>query len=94
MAPESQRALPFMRKSAPLASLLNGENRGSRYQCPAECPHNPFAPGNYTQLLELVDLVDPKCMARLKSEEGEGSAFARERNRATRDQSITATQAC
>ena len=39
-----------------------GENRGSKYACPASCPHNPFAPVNYSQLLELEKQVDKKSL--------------------------------
>ena len=42
-----------------------GENRGSRYACPAHCVYSPLAPANYLQLLELEDGVDHKCMAYL-----------------------------
>jgi len=39
-----------------------GENRGSRYACPADCPYSPFAPANYDQLLDLEELVDRKTL--------------------------------
>lgn len=38
-----------------------GDNRGSRYACPAECAFNPFAPANYTDFLELEKNVDGKA---------------------------------
>ncbi|MBI4663989.1 MAG: hypothetical protein HY735_34765 [Verrucomicrobia bacterium] len=37
-----------------------GENRGSRYACPAECSYFPFAPANYEALLALEAQVDQK----------------------------------
>src|SRR5882724_1818145 len=42
-----------------------GENRQSHYACPADCMHNPFAPANYSQLLELEGAVDSKSMQQL-----------------------------
>lgn len=37
-----------------------GENRGSRYTCPAECSYFTFAPANYEALLKLEREVDQK----------------------------------
>ena len=47
------------RRSCPVAgrdisSAECGENRHSRYACPAACPFNPFAVTQYTALLENV----------------------------------------
>jgi len=42
-----------------------GEQRQSRLACPADCPHNPFAPANYSQLLEIEDRLDTKSLERL-----------------------------
>ena len=39
-----------------------GENRHGRYACPATCPHNPFAPENYTALLTIEDALDQRTM--------------------------------
>lgn len=39
-----------------------GANRVSRYDCPADCPYLPFAPANYSQLLELEGRVDNESM--------------------------------
>lgn len=39
-----------------------GGNRVSRYSCPADCAHNPFAPANYAQLLEIEDELDRKTL--------------------------------
>lgn len=35
-----------------------GENRHSRFACPASCTHNPFAVENYTALLSIEDVLD------------------------------------
>jgi len=37
-----------------------GASRNSRYNCPAECPHNPLAPSNYDLLLAVEDGLDTK----------------------------------
>lgn len=42
-----------------------GEQRQSRLACPADCPHNPFGPANYSQLLEIEDRLDTKSLERL-----------------------------
>jgi hypothetical protein len=42
-----------------------GENRVSRYPCPADCPFNPFSPANYLQYLEFERAVDEKAIQRL-----------------------------
>jgi len=42
-----------------------GEKRQSELACPETCPHNPFGPGRYSQLLEIEDCLDQKTMARL-----------------------------
>ena len=36
--------------------------RHQPYACPATCPHDPFAPENYSRLLELEGRVDHKSM--------------------------------
>jgi hypothetical protein len=42
-----------------------GGNRISHYACPAECPYLPFAPANYSQLLDLEGKLDQESMDRL-----------------------------
>ncbi|MFZ0829481.1 MAG: hypothetical protein WAO02_18885 [Verrucomicrobiia bacterium] len=42
-----------------------GEQRQSRLACPEDCPHNPFGPANYSQLLEIEDRLDTKSLERL-----------------------------
>jgi len=48
-----------------ISSADCGEQRHSRLACPADCPHNPFAPANYSQLLEIEDRLDAKTLDRL-----------------------------
>jgi hypothetical protein len=45
-----------------ISSADCGASRISRYACPASCPHLPFAPANYSQVLEMEDELDPRCM--------------------------------
>lgn len=54
-----------------------GEGRGSRYACPADCPHSPWAPFNYLQLLELEDGLDRKCMDYLLAHAPDRAALER-----------------
>src|ERR1035438_8235763 len=49
----------------PISPADCGEQRQSRLACPANCPHNPFGPANYSQLLEIEDRLDTKTMERL-----------------------------
>ncbi|MBI5385868.1 MAG: hypothetical protein HZA90_14415 [Verrucomicrobia bacterium] len=51
-----------------ITSAECGENRNSRYSCPADCPFNPFAPANYSTLLEVESEVDSKTMGRMLDE--------------------------
>ncbi|MBA3651276.1 MAG: hypothetical protein H0W66_07315, partial [Chthoniobacterales bacterium] len=36
-----------------ISSAECGQNRTSRYDCPAECPFNPWSPANYERALEI-----------------------------------------
>jgi hypothetical protein len=51
-----------------ITSAECGEGRHSRYSCPAQCPHNPFARETYTRLLELEDKLDARTLERMLSE--------------------------
>ncbi len=42
-----------------------GENRVSKYVCPAECPFNPFGSDSYDEALALDELVSEKSILRL-----------------------------
>ncbi|MFM8809645.1 MAG: hypothetical protein ACKOJB_12235, partial [Chthoniobacterales bacterium] len=37
-----------------------GANRGTRYDCPSDCPHCPWTEENYDQLLEISRKFDQK----------------------------------
>ena len=45
-----------------------GQNRASRYDCPVDCPFNPWSPQNYERALEIERGLDAKMFAALKSE--------------------------
>ncbi|MBK8477720.1 MAG: hypothetical protein IPL39_15880 [Opitutaceae bacterium] len=55
-----------------------GEDRNRRHACPMECPHNPFNPDNYDQLLEIEDRLDDKTMERLANDCRDRFALQRE----------------
>lgn len=58
-----QRPCPALERDISPADC--GEQRQSRLACPADCPHNPFAPTSYSQLLEIEDRLDTKTLERL-----------------------------
>ncbi|MEY2882180.1 MAG: hypothetical protein RLZZ15_4560 [Verrucomicrobiota bacterium] len=45
-----------------------GEHRHGRYACPADCAFNPFAPANYSALLEAENALDLVTFKRLASD--------------------------
>lgn len=47
-----------------------GGGRGTRIACPAACPHNPFSPERYAQVLAIEDGLSPKVLRRLADELG------------------------
>lgn len=49
---------------AEINSAECGRQRQSALRCPPECPHNPFAPANYEQLLEIEERLDAKTYQR------------------------------
>ncbi len=60
-----------------ISSAECGENRVSRYACPANCPYLPFAPANYSELLDLEKKVDDGSMAWLLKEAASQPALER-----------------
>jgi hypothetical protein len=54
-----------------ITSLECGQNRIVHYACPATCVHNPFAPAQYRQLLDLESKVDTKGFQWLLTEHPE-----------------------
>ncbi|MHB8519895.1 MAG: hypothetical protein ACYDH9_03965 [Limisphaerales bacterium] len=61
-----------------------GENRGSQYACPADCPHNPFAPASYDALLEIDDTLNAKTVDWLLADAPDPEAMKRVIQQATR----------
>lgn len=57
-----------------ISSAECGQNRESKYACPADCPHSPFAPENYDQFLDLEERVNTKAFERLFADEEIGKA--------------------
>jgi hypothetical protein len=48
-----------------ISVLECGQQRLSVLACPADCPHNPFTPANYSQLLEIEERLDHKSVEQL-----------------------------
>lgn len=64
---KKRRACPAV--SRDITSAECGENRLSRYACPEGCPFNPFAPDNYTALLQAEDELDLTSIKRIVGED-------------------------
>ena len=54
------RPCPAVSREIPVTECV--AHRHNPYACPAECPHNPFAPANYSRLLELEGKLDRQSM--------------------------------
>ena len=61
-----QRSCPALGRNITPADC--GEQRQSRIACPTDCPHNPFAPANYSRLLEIEDRLDAKTLERFSAQ--------------------------
>jgi hypothetical protein len=61
-----------------------GGQRQSRLACPENCPHNPFGPANYSQLLEIEERLDRKTMEALVAVGPDGASIRRDLARAER----------
>jgi hypothetical protein len=70
-----------------------GAQRQSRLACPANCPHNPFAPANYAQFLELEEQLDRQTMQQLARLTPDHAAIGRD-IAAAESRGIVATNAC
>jgi hypothetical protein len=70
-----------------------GENRVSRQACPADCVHLPFAPANYSQLLEIEEKLDHQCMDFLLGSSPDRAAMERALQQARHDPSPHALHA-
>jgi hypothetical protein len=82
-----QRQCPAVGREIPSAEC--GENRASRYACPAECPYNPFAPANYNAFLEVERRADDKALGWLKRNAPDPVALERGVERGLQSRSIT-----
>jgi len=69
-----QRRCPALGREISAADC--GDSRISRYACPADCEHNPFAPANYAQLLEIEDRLDKKTLNWLFADASDRAALA------------------
>ncbi len=54
------RACPAVGREIPVTECV--AHRHSSYACPATCPHDPFAPANYSRFLELEGKLDRQSM--------------------------------
>jgi hypothetical protein len=63
------------------------------YACPAHCPHNPFAPANYAQLLQIEDRVAEMSLDRLFKDSSNRSAIEKRVQEARADRSPHAINA-
>ncbi|MSU63004.1 MAG: hypothetical protein EXS31_11530 [Pedosphaera sp.] len=70
-----------------------GENRHTRYACPAQCEHNPFAPANYSRFLEHEGKLDHACMDYLMKNAADRPAMERSFQKARNIPSIHALHA-
>ncbi len=77
-----KRACPVVGQAITNAEC--GENRGSKYACPADCQHSLLASANYSHLLELEEAVDRASMERLKHDSPDVAALTRDIDRAAR----------
>ncbi len=76
-----KRACPAVGRQ--ITSAECGENRGSKYLCPVDCPFSPFASANYSQLLELEAAVDKASILQIDRDAPDRAALAREFQRAS-----------
>jgi hypothetical protein len=68
-----RRDCPALQKEITAADC--GENRNSRYNCPAHCGFNPLAPAQYSQLLELERSVDLRLLEWERKEAADPNEF-------------------
>lgn len=65
-----------------------GEKRQSKYDCPADCEHNPWNPDHYDRVLEIFDRYMGKALSRLRQECIERDGYAPEMPRKNPFQSM------
>ena len=81
---KASKSRPCPALGRPISPADCGEQRQSRLACPESCPHNPFAPANYSQLLEIEDRLDSKTMRRLMAMAPDRDSLRREIDNAER----------
>lgn len=69
-----------------------GENRISSYDCPADCPNNPWSPNNYDRTLEIQDRCTEKLIARLRAEQVRALGYTRFPDFAGKDRAMASLQ--
>ncbi len=67
-AKKKQRDCPAVGR--PIGAAECGENRASRYPCPATCPHNPWSAANYDLALAIDDEAQALLFRRLREDLG------------------------
>lgn len=74
---KSSKHRPCPAAQREITSAECGEYRNSKYLCPPDCIFNPFAPVNYSQLLEMEQRLDQLSFKALVSEPIHGTEVQR-----------------
>lgn len=85
------RACPAVGREIPVSEC--GAHRHNPYACPAECPHNPFAPANYSHFLELEGKLDRQSMDYLMEHAADRPAMEKSLQKARSHPSLHAMHA-
>ncbi len=85
------RACPAVGRQIPVSDCV--AQRHSSYACPATCPHDPFAPENYSRLLELEGKLDRQSMDYLLEHTANRPAMEKALQQARSHSSLHATHA-
>jgi hypothetical protein len=83
------RACPAVDREIPVAEC--GARRHNPYACPATCPHDPFAPANYSRFLELEGKLDRQSMDYLMEHATDRPAMEKAMQQAQSHRSFHAT---
>ncbi|HAM70422.1 MAG TPA: hypothetical protein DCM86_02135 [Verrucomicrobiales bacterium] len=71
-----KRHCPAVGRTIPAGEC--GENRASRYPCPADCPFNPWSHGQYDQMLEIETSAGDEVLQRINRSPDFARAVMRE----------------
>jgi hypothetical protein len=85
------RACPAVGREIPVSECV--AHRHSAYACPATCPHDPFAPANYSRFLELEGKLDRQSMDYLMEHAADRPAMEKALQRAHSHPSLHAMHA-